>query len=201
MDRRVVVTGMGAVTPLGCTVDTFWEGLKNGKCGIDLIQKFDTTDFKVKVGAEVKDFDPELYMSKKDVKRNDPYAVYALAAAVQAFDDSGLDMEKEDAAKVGVIVGSGIGGLMTMQEQVIRLHEKGPSRVSPLFIPMTISNMAAGNIAIRLGAVKILSLHAQQEQIALALHLGILSMAIWMLVLPAVLRRRSVRSVWLDLRT
>lgn len=109
MDRRVVVTGMGAVTPLGCTVDTFWEGLKNGKCGIDLIQKFDTTDFKVKVGAEVKDFDPELYMSKKDVKRNDPYAVYALAAAVQAFDDSGLDMEKEDAAKVGVIVGSGIG--------------------------------------------------------------------------------------------
>ena len=150
MDRRVVVTGMGAVTPLGCTVDTFWEGLKNGKCGIDLIQKFDTTDFKVKVGAEVKDFDPELYMSKKDVKRNDPYAVYALAAAVQAFDDSGLDMEKEDAAKVGVIVGSGIGGLMTMQEQVIRLHEKGPSRVSPLFIPMTISNMAAGNIAIRL---------------------------------------------------
>ena len=75
MDRRVVVTGMGAVTPLGCTVDTFWEGLKNGKCGIDLIQKFDTTDFKVKVGAEVKDFDPELYMSKKDVKRNDPYAV------------------------------------------------------------------------------------------------------------------------------
>ena len=101
MDRRVVVTGMGAVTPLGCTVDTFWEGLKNGKCGIDLIQKFDTTDFKVKVGAEVKDFDPELYMSKKDVKRNDPYAVYALAAAVQAFDDSGLDMEKEDAAKVG----------------------------------------------------------------------------------------------------
>ena len=152
MDRRVVVTGMGAVTPLGCTVDTFWEGLKNGKCGIELIQKFDTTDFKVKVGAEVKDFDPELYMSKKDVKRNDPYAVYALAAAVQAFDDSGLDMEKEDAAKVGVIVGSGIGGLMTMQEQVIRLHEKGPSRVSPLFIPMTISNMAAGNIAIRLGA-------------------------------------------------
>ena len=111
MDRRVVVTGMGAVTPLGCTVDTFWEGLKNGKCGIDLIQKFDTTDFKVKVGAEVKDFDPELYMSKKDVKRNDPYAVYALAAAVQAFDDSGLDMEKEDAAKVGVIVGSGIGSL------------------------------------------------------------------------------------------
>ena len=172
MDRRVVVTGMGAVTPLGCTVDTFWEGLKNGKCGIDLIQKFDTTDFKVKVGAEVKDFDPELYMSKKDVKRNDPYAVYALAAAVQAFDDSGLDMEKEDAAKVGVIVGSGIGGLMTMQS-VWELREY----------------------------VKILSLRAQQEQIALALHLGILSMAIWMLVLPAVLRRRSVRSVWLDLRT
>ena len=133
MDRRVVVTGMGAVTPLGCTVDTFWEGLKNGKCGIDLIQKFDTTDFKVKVGAEVKDFDPELYMSKKDVKRNDPYAVYALAAAVQAFDDSGLDMEKEDAAKVGVIVGSGIGGLMTMQEQE-KLYEQYEDAVFALLM-------------------------------------------------------------------
>ena len=151
MNTRVVVTGMGAVTPLGCTVDTFWEGLKNGKCGIDLIQKFDTTDFKVKVGAEVKDFDPELYMSKKDVKRNDPYAVYALAAAVQAFDDSGLDMEKEDAAKVGVIVGSGIGSLQAVEKEYEKIRTKGPGRVNPLLVPMMISNMAAGNISIQLG--------------------------------------------------
>lgn len=152
MERRVVVTGVGAVTPLGSTVEDYWNGLKNGECGIDYIQKFDTTDYKVKVAGEVKGFDPELYMTKKDVKRNDLYAVYALAAAVQAFEDSKMNMEKEDATRVGVIVGSGIGGLMTMQEQVIRMHDRGPARVSPLFIPMTIGNMAAGNIAIRLGA-------------------------------------------------
>lgn len=152
MERRVVVTGMGAVTPLGSTVEDYWNGLKNGECGIDYIQKFDTTDYKVKVAGEVKGFDPELYMTKKDVKRNDLYAVYALAAAVQAFEHSKMNMEKEDATRVGVIVGSGIGGLMTMQEQVIRMHDRGPARVSPLFIPMTIGNMAAGNIAIRLGA-------------------------------------------------
>ena len=152
MARRVVVTGMGAVTPLGSTVDTFWDGIRNGVCGIDLIQKFDTTDFKVKVAGEVKGFDPELYMTKKEVKRNDLFAVYGMGAAVQAFDDSGLDMEKEDADRVGVFVGSGVGGLMTMQEQVTRMNEKGPSRVSPMFIPMTIGNMAAGNISIRYGA-------------------------------------------------
>lgn len=152
MERRVVVTGMGAITPLGSTVEDFWNGIKAGECGIDFIQKFDTTDFKVKIGAEVKGFDPEQYMSKKDVKRNDPFSVYGLAAAVQAFEDSGMDMEKEDASRVGVIVGSGIGGLITMQDSVIKMHDRGPSRVSPLFIPMTISNMAAGNIAIRLGA-------------------------------------------------
>ena len=151
MERRVVVTGMGAVTPLGSTVEDFWNGIKTGKCGIDLIQKFDTTDFKVKIGAEVKGFDPELYMTKKDVKRNDAFAVYGVAAAVQAFENSGLDMEQEDENRIGVIVGSGIGGLITMQEQVIKMHDRGPNRVSPLFIPMTISNMAAGNIAIRLG--------------------------------------------------
>ena len=152
MERRVVITGMGAVTPLGSTVEDYWKGLKEGVCGIDFIKKFDTTDYKVKIAAEVKGFDAEKYMNKKDVKRNDLYAVYGLAAAIQAFEDSGMDMEKEDATRIGVIVGSGIGGLMTMEEQVIRMHDKGPSRVSPLFIPMTISNMAAGNIAIRLGA-------------------------------------------------
>lgn len=152
MERRVVITGMGAVTPIGNTVEEYWEGLKSGRCGIDFIKKFDTSEFKVKIAGEIKDFDPELYMTKKDVKRNDLFAVYALAAGVQAFEDSGLDMEKTDADRVGVIVGSGVGGLMTMEEQVRRLDEKGPARVSPMFITMTIGNMASGIIAIRVGA-------------------------------------------------
>ena len=117
-----------------------------------MITKFDTEEFKVKIAGEVEGFDPELYMTKKDVKRNDLFAVYALGAAVQAFEDSGLDMEKEDADRVGVIVGSGVGGLMTMEEQVTKMNDRGPARVSPLFITMTIGNMAAGNIAIRYGA-------------------------------------------------
>lgn len=152
MERRCVITGLGAVTPLGNTVEEYWNGLRNGVCGIDYIRKFDTTDYKVKIAAEVKDFDAEQYMTKKDVKRNDLFAVYALAAGVQAFEDSKLDMEKEDADRIGVIVGSGVGGLMTMEEQVKKLTAKGPSRVSPMFITMTIGNMAAGNIAIRVGA-------------------------------------------------
>jgi len=152
MERRVVITGLGAVTPLGSTVDSFWDGLKNGVCGIDYIKKFDTTDFKVKIAGEVKGFDAEQYMTKKDVKRNDLFAIYGLAAGVQAFEDSGMDMEKEDADRIGVIVGSGVGGLMTMENQVRRMDAKGPSRVSPMFITMTIGNMAAGNIAIRIGA-------------------------------------------------
>lgn len=152
MERRCVITGLGAVTPLGNTVEEYWNGLKNGVCGIDYIKKFDTTDYKVKIAAEIKDFDPEQYMTKKDVKRNDLFAIYALAAGMQAFEDSKLDMEKEDADRIGVVVGSGVGGLMTMEEQVKRLTDKGPSRVSPLFITMTIGNMAAGNIAIRVGA-------------------------------------------------
>ncbi len=152
MSKRCVITGLGAVTPVGNTVDDMWANIRKGVCGIDKITKFDTTDFKAKVAAEIKDFDAEQYMSKKDVKRNDPYTVYAMAAAVQAMDDSKIDMEKEDATRVGVIVGSGIGGLMTMQEQVTRLNEKGSTRVSPLFIPMTIGNMASGNISIRFGA-------------------------------------------------
>ena len=152
MERRCVITGLGAVTPLGNTVEEYWNGLKNGVCGIDYIKKFDTTDYKVKIAAEIKDFDPEQYMTKKDVKRNDLFAIYALAAGMQAFEDSKLDMEKEDADRIGVIVGSGVGGLMTMEEQVKRLTDKGPSRVSPLFITMTIGNMAAGNMAIRVGA-------------------------------------------------
>lgn len=152
MERRVVITGMGAVTPVGNTVDTFWENLKNGVCGIEKLTKFDTTDFKVHIGGEVKDFDAEQYIDKKEIKRNDQFTVYGVAAAVQALEDSGLDMEKEDAVRVGVLVGSGIGGLQTIQQQVINLQDRGPGKVSPLFVPMAITNMAAGMIAIRVGA-------------------------------------------------
>lgn len=131
MEKRCVITGLGAITPLGSTVETFWDGIRNGVCGIDSIKKFDASDLKVKIAAEVKGFDAELYMSKKDVKRNDLYAVYGLAAGIQAFEDSGIDMEKEDADRVGVIVGSGTGGLMTMEEQVTRMNEKGPAKGIP----------------------------------------------------------------------
>ncbi len=152
MERRVVITGMGAVTPLGNTVESYWENLKNGVCGIDHITRFDPTDFKVKIAGEVKNFEPELYMEKKELKRNDLYTIYAIAASVQAFADSGINMEQEDAGRVGVMIGSGIGGLITLQDNITRLAQKGPNRVAPLFIPMAISNMAAGVVAIRLGA-------------------------------------------------
>ena len=152
MERRVVITGMGAVTPVGNTVGAFWDSLKNGVCGIEKLTKFDTTDFKVNIGGEVKDFDAEQYIDKKEIKRNDQFTVYGVAAAIQALEDSGLDMEKEDAVRVGVLVGSGIGGLQTIQQQVINLSSRGPGKVSPLFVPMAITNMAAGMIAIRVGA-------------------------------------------------
>lgn len=151
MERRCVITGIGAITPLGNSADSLWEGLKNGICGIDFITKFDTIDYKVKIAAEVRNFDPSEYVPKKEVKRNDMYSLYGLAAATQAFEMSGIDIKEIDSSRIGVIVGSGIGGLSTIQEQVFKLYEKGPSRVSPLFIPMSISNMAAGNIAIKFG--------------------------------------------------
>ena len=151
MARRVVVTGMGAVTPLGSTVDTFWDNIRKGKCGIKMITKFDTEEFKVKIAGEVEGFDPELYMTKKDVKRNDLFAVYALGAAVQAFEDSGLDMEKEDPYRVGCAIGSGVGSLQAIEREYKKLLEKGPSRVNPLLVPMMISNMAAGNVSIQFG--------------------------------------------------
>ncbi len=152
MKRRCVITGMGAVTPCGNTVEEFWNSIKNGVSGIDYITKFDTEGFKVKIAGEVKNFDAELYVSKKEVKRNDLYSLYAVAAAQQAYDMSGLKEEDIDSDRFGVMVGSGIGGLMTINEQIEKLVEKGPSKVSPLFIPMAISNMAAGNISIRFKA-------------------------------------------------
>ena len=152
MERRCVITGLGVVSPVGNTVDEFWNSIKNGVSGIDFITKFDTTDYKVKIAGEVKNFNPEEYVSKKDVKRNDMYSIYAVAASTQAVENSGLNLDEIDHDRFGAIIGSGIGGLMTIQEQVTKLAEKGPSKVSPLFIPMAISNMAAGNVAIKFGA-------------------------------------------------
>ena len=152
MERRVVITGLGAITPVGNNVQEFWKGIKEGKCGIDEITLFDTTNFKVKLAAEVKGYNPEEYFDRRSAKRLDRFSQFAIVAAKEAWNDSKLDKEKEDMERVGVILGSGIGGLETMENEVTTLNEKGPDRVSPMFIPMTICNMAAGNVAIELGA-------------------------------------------------
>lgn len=150
--ERVVITGMGAITPLGNTVEEFWDGIKNGKNGIGPITKFDATETGISVAAEVKDFDPTKYMGRKEYKRMDLYSQYAVAASVQAMEQSGIDMDKIDVTRFGVIIGSGIGGLPQMESGIIKMHEKGPKRVPPMFVPMTIGNMAAGNTSIKLGA-------------------------------------------------
>ena len=152
MERRVVITGLGAITPIGNNVKEFWKGIKEGKCGIDEITHFDTTNYKVKLAAEVKGYNPEEHFDRRGAKRLDTFSQFAIVAAKEAWNDSKLDKEKEDMERVGVILGSGIGGLETMEKEMSNLHEKGPDRVSPMFIPMNISNMAAGNIAIELGA-------------------------------------------------
>lgn len=151
MRTRVVVTGMGAVTPIGNDVESFWQGLKDKKVGIGPISYFDTTDFKCKLAAEVKDFDPKAYMDPKAARRMERFSQLAVAASKQALEQSGLDMSKEDPYRVGVCVGSGIGSLQAMEKDVIKMHEKGPSRVNPLLVPLMISNMAAGNVAIQFG--------------------------------------------------
>lgn len=147
-DRRVVVTGIGAITPLGNNVPDTWEGLKNGKNGIGPITHFDTAKFKAKLGAEVKDFDPKAYMDVNDVLRTDRYAQFAVAAAKQAVDESGVEGTVEP-ERFAVLFGTGIGGISTFENEHTKLMEKGPRRVSPLFVPMMIGNMAAGMIAIR----------------------------------------------------
>ncbi len=152
MERRVVITGMGAVTPIGNNISEFWDGLKNGRCGIDLIKSFDASECKAKVAGELKDFDPTVAVDKKEAKRMDKYSVYALVAADEAVKSSGIDLDGIDHDRFGVMIGSGIGGLCTIEEQAGKLHEKGPGRIGPMFIPMAISNMAAGNVAIRYGA-------------------------------------------------
>ena len=149
--RRVVVTGLGAITPIGNNVDDFWAGIKEGKVGIGPITRFDTTDYKVHIAAEVKDFVAKDYMDFKDAKRMDLFSQYAVAAAKEAFADSGIDMEQEDPFRAGVIVGSGVGSLQQVETNYTKIVEKGPNRVAPLMVPMMISNMAAGNVSIQLG--------------------------------------------------
>ena len=150
--KRVVITGLGAITPLGNNVEEFWKGIKEGKCGIDYIKSFDTTDFKVKLAAEVKDYNPEDYFDKREAKRLDKFSQYAMIATREAWKDSKLDKEKENMERVGVVVGSGIGGIETIERENKKCNEKGPDRVSPMYIPMGIINMATGNVAIDIGA-------------------------------------------------
>lgn len=152
MERRVVITGMGAITPIGNNIAEFWDGLKNGKNGINFITRFDTAESKVKCAGEVKGFDPATVVDKKEVKRNDLFSIYAMAAADEAVKMSGINLDEIDRERLGVIIGSGIGGLCTIEEQATKMATKGMSRIAPLFIPMAISNMAAGNVAIRFGA-------------------------------------------------
>lgn len=151
MSRRVVVTGLGAVTPIGNNVDDFWTSVKAGKIGFDHITKFDTTDYKCHIAAELKDFNPQDFMDRKAAKRMEPFSQYAVAAAKQAIDDSGLDIEKEDPYMVGCAIGSGVGSLQAMERETQKLYEKGPNRVNPLLVPLMICNMAAGNVSIQFG--------------------------------------------------
>ncbi|MCX4306280.1 MAG: beta-ketoacyl-ACP synthase II [Acetatifactor sp.] len=149
--RRVVVTGLGAITPVGNSVGEFWESIRQEKIGFAPITRFDAGEYRCRLAAEVKDFDPGLYMDKKAARRMELFCQYAVAAAGEAIQDAGLAMEAEDAWKVGCAIGSGIGSLQAMEREHGRLLEKGPSRIAPLFVPLMISNMAAGNVSIRYG--------------------------------------------------
>lgn len=150
--RRVVVTGLGAITPIGIGVENFWNGIKEGKVGISTINKFDITEYKAKVAGQVEDFDAKEFMDPKAAKRMDRFCQFAVAAATEALNDAGIQMENEDPYMVGVSVGSGIGSLDVLEKEHTKLVEKGPGRMNPLTIPMMISNMAAGNVSIALGA-------------------------------------------------
>lgn len=150
-NRRVVITGMGAITPIGNSVEEFWNSIKEGKTGFGSITYFDTADYRCKLAAEVKDFDPTQYMDKKSARRMEQFCQFAVAAAGQAIADAGLIMEQEDPYMVGCSVGSGIGSLQAMEREYDRLKEKGPGRVGPMLVPLMISNMAAGNVSIAYG--------------------------------------------------
>lgn len=152
MQRRVVVTGMGVVSSLGIGVNTFWESIKTGNCGISRIERIDVSDMPTKVGAEIKDFNPSDFIDKKEAKRMDRFSQYAVVAAQLAVENAKLDLDKINKERMGVIIGSGIGGIETLENQHSVLIEKGPGRVSPFFVPMMIPNMASGNVAIKCGA-------------------------------------------------
>lgn len=151
MSRRVVVTGLGAITPIGNNVEAFWNGLKEKKVGIGPITYFDTADYKAKLAGEVKDFDPKQYMDPKAAKRMEKFCQFAVCAAKEAIEDAGLNMEQEDPFRVGVSVGSGIGSLQSVEREYSKMFQKGPNRVNPLLVPLMISNMAAGNVSIQFG--------------------------------------------------
>ena len=151
MSRRVVVTGLGAITPIGNSVEEFWNGVKAEKIGFDTITYFDPTEYRAKLAAQVKDFDPAQYMDKKAARRMEQFCQFAVAAAGEAIKDAGLDMEKEDPFMVGCNVGSGIGSLQAMEREHVRLLEKGPNKIGPMMVPLMISNMAAGNVSIAYG--------------------------------------------------
>ena len=151
MSNRVVITGLGVVSPVGTGKDVFWKSLLEGKNGIDKITRFDASEYKSQIAGEVKDFDPADYMDKKEAKRIDRYAQFAVAAAKMAVEDAKLDLEAEDCDRIGTFVGSGIGGIETMHGQYEKLFDKGPNKISPFFIPMMIGNMAAGHVSIALG--------------------------------------------------
>lgn len=152
MNKRVVVTGIGVVSPVGIGLEKYWNALKAGKSGINLITHFDASDIDAKIAGEVNDFNPEEYISKKEVKRMDRFAQFAVATAKMALEDSGIDTETEDMNRFGVILGSGIGGVKTFETECEKMLEKGPGRISPFFIPMMITNMGSGHIAIATGA-------------------------------------------------
>lgn len=152
MKKRVVITGLGCVTPVGNNKDEFWKNIKSGVCGIDTVTRFDTTTFQTQIAGEVKDFNPENYISKKELKRLDRFTQYALVSAKMAVEDANLDLEVIDKDRMGVIIGTGIGGVETIEEQHKILLDKGNKRVSPFFVPMMIGNMASGQVSIYLGA-------------------------------------------------
>jgi len=149
MKRRVVITGMGVVSPIGTGLNIFWENVKKGKCGISKIENFDTTNYNVNLAAEIKDFDPKEYMDKKEAKRQDRYCQFAVAASELAIKDSGIDVDAIDNDKFGVIIGSATGGIQTIETELEKLRSKGPGKVSTFFIPMMLSNIASGIVAIK----------------------------------------------------
>lgn len=151
MKKRVVITGLGAITPVGVGTEAYWQSLLAGKSGIGVITRFDASEYTTQIAGEVKDFDPTQYIEKKEAKRMDRSTQFAVAAAKMAFDDAGIDFEKEDRERMGTLIGTGIGGMETLHDQFKTLFDKGPGRISPFFVPMMIANMPAGQTSITFG--------------------------------------------------